>query len=237
MNILVTLCGRGGSKGIPGKNIKMLSGKPLIAYSIKHAQQLIEKFGGDIALSTDSNEIINVASEYGVKSNYKRPPLLATDSIGKIDVIDDVLIYMESNNKRHYDYVIDLDITSPLRHIDDLIAAFQLLISDEKALNIFSVSEASRNPYFNMVEIGNDDYARLVKVGDFRTRQSSPKVYDMNASFYIYRRAFFSQNLKSAVTDSSLIYVMEHICFDIDEPLDFKIMDYLLSNNLLGFDL
>ncbi|MEQ8925377.1 MAG: acylneuraminate cytidylyltransferase family protein [Fulvivirga sp.] len=236
-NILVTLCARGGSKGIPGKNIKILAGKPLIVYSINHAREFISKFGGEIILSTDSKQIIEVASAYALTSDYTRPTSLATDLVGKIEVIQDVLRYAERTRQKKYDYILDLDITSPLRNINDLTEAFKLITSNHDATNIFSVNSANRNPYFNMVELKNDGYAKLVKEGNFLTRQSAPKVYDMNASFYIYRRKFFDQDNKSVITNASLIYVMKHTCFDLDEPQDFEIMNYLLSNDRLDFAL
>jgi len=92
-NILITICARGGSKGIPGKNIKILNGKPLIGYTIDIAKRFQEKHGNvEIALSTDSDEIIRVAEECGLHSEYKRPASLGGDSVGKIDAIKDVVL-------------------------------------------------------------------------------------------------------------------------------------------------
>lgn len=113
--------------------------------------------------------------------------------------------------------------------------AFQILKADPNAFNIFSVNTAARNPYFNMVEKKDSGYYNVVKQGNFVTRQAAPKVYDMNASFYIYRRSFFENNLKSAITERSLIYEMPHLCFDLDEPYDFEFMEFLLTNNRLNF--
>ena len=94
MNILITICARGGSKGIPGKNIKMLNGKPLISYTIDIAKRFQEKHGNvEIALSTDSDEIIRVAEECGLHSDYKRPEALGGDTVGKIDAIKDIAFW------------------------------------------------------------------------------------------------------------------------------------------------
>lgn len=240
MNILITICARGGSKGIPGKNIKDLGGKPLIAYTIDTANKVKQKYYTvDIALSTDSDEIINVASQSGLTTQYKRPDVLGGDTIGKIDAIQDVLHFYEKEHKVKYDYILDMDVTSPLRNLEDIDNALTLLYKDTNALNIFSVSEANRNPYFNMVEKKESGYYATVKSLDsgFFTRQSSPKVYDMNASFYIYRRRFFEEGNKGAITDKSLIYVIPHICFDLDHPIDFDMMSYLVENNKLDFRL
>jgi CMP-N-acetylneuraminic acid synthetase len=235
MNILVTLCGRGGSKGIPGKNIKKLNGKPLLAYSINHAKAFAKAHRNvDILLSTDDNKIKEVASEFGLETNYIRPDYLANDTVGKIDVLKDALEYQEKTFQRKYDILLDLDVTSPLRTQSDLKKGLQKLLSDDNALNLFSVSKPHKNPYFNVVEDKEDGYCKLVCPSNTRSRQTAPQVYDMNASFYFYRRAFFEKGCSSAITNRSLYYVMEHICFDLDEPLDFDIMEYLLANHKLG---
>src|SRR5690606_21774824 len=110
----------------------------------------------------------------------------------------------------------DLDVTSPLRTIDDIQEALKILFANEQALNLFSVSPANRNPYFNMVEQGKDGFYKLCKQGEFLTRQSSPQVFDLNASFYLYKPSFFDQGYKTVMTDYTLIYEVPHICFDLD---------------------
>ncbi len=239
-NLLITLCARGGSKGIPGKNIRPLNGRPLIAYTIETALRFARERGGaDLALSTDSEQIRETAARYGLHTDYLRPERLAGDEIGKIETIRDLLDHSEKSNGRRYDYLLDLDITSPLRTTDDLREAFRLLEEDPQALNIFSVSHARRNPYFNMVERKENGYYSQVKPldGEFKTRQSAPLVYDMNASFYLYRREFFELGCRGAVTDRSLVYRMPHLCFDLDHPADFDFLEYLLVNRKLDFEL
>ena len=238
MKILITICARGGSKGIPGKNITPLNGQPLIGYSIAVAKEFQSVFEGtDIMLSTDSEEIIRVAGVCGLKSDYKRPEYLANDTVGKIDAIKDLVLYSESKQGQTYDYILDLDVTSPLRNLQDLKIAFDILRSDENAINLFSVSEAGRSPYFNMVEQKENGYYAQVKMPDNNvfTRQSAPQVYDLNASFYFYKRSFFDMGYKGAITDRSLVYKVPHICFDLDHPIDFEIISYLMSNNKLDF--
>lgn len=237
MKILLTICARGGSKGIPGKNIKIINGKPLIAYTIASAKKFAVEYEADIVLSTDCEKIKEVAKNYGLETLYTRPSTLATDTTGKIEVIKDILNYTEDLNKTIYDFILDLDITSPLRTQDDLRNAFKILQNNDKALNIFSVSPASRNPYFNMVEMKSDGYFKIVKdLGNIRTRQTAPPVYDMNASFYFYRREYFRSSYNSSITDKSLCFVMDHLCFDLDEPFDFQIMDLIMRHNLLNFE-
>lgn len=241
MRTLITICARGGSKGIPGKNIKDLGGKPLIYYTLKTAAAFAAKNGNmDIYLSTDSREIRNVVRELNIdsiKTDYERPASLATDSSGKLQVIKDVLEFAEDKNGVEYNHIIDLDVTSPLRTVEDLELALEKLIEDPKAFNIFSVNLADRNPYFNMVEHREEsDYVKLVKEGNFVTRQGSPTVYDMNASFYIWRRDFFDLALTNNITESTLVYTMPHLCFDLDHSLDFEFMSFLLHNEKLDFN-
>lgn len=237
-NILITICARGGSKGIPGKNIRKLNNKPLIAYTIEIAFDFISKFGGNIVLSTDSSDIKKVASEYGLYSDYIRPKFLAGDEVGKIDVISDAILFSERANNLEYDYIIDLDLTSPLRTLDDIKSAYFKLRAKKGAINIFSVNKANRNPYFNMVEQKDDGFVKLVKDGQtIKSRQKAPKVYDMNASFYIYRRDFFLKKYSTPITDKSLVYVMDHVCFDLDEPVDFTILEIMMRENLLDIKL
>jgi CMP-N,N'-diacetyllegionaminic acid synthase len=236
-NILISICARGGSKGIPGKNIKLIGGKPLIAYTIETAIKLQDKIGNcDIGLSTDSITILEEARKYGLETDYIRPIEMATDTAGKLDAIKDLLLYHETIKSKKYDYSIDMDVTSPLRTVDDVLKGLEILEQDLSAMNLFSVNKAHRNPYFNMVEEDGNGYYKLIKEGTFLTRQSAPKVYDLNASFYIFRRAFFDNNCKT-INGRTLIYEMPHICFDLDEPIDFEFMQYLLENNKLGFAL
>lgn len=238
MNILITICARGGSKGIPGKNIRLLNGKPLIAYTIELAQNFAKENKADIALSTDSQDIRNTAADYGLHSKYNRLESLSTDDAGKIDVIADAMYFMESEQKIKYDIIIDLDVTSPLRNLDDLEKAYDMLLSNSAALNIFSVSPAKRNPYFNMVEEDSNGFFRTVKDGKlFKSRQQAPRTYDMNASFYIFKKKFFQDNWRVSTTNQSLAYLVPHICFDLDEPEDFIVMEILMQRNLLGFKL
>lgn len=239
-NILITICARGGSKGIPGKNIKILNNHPLIYYSLKVAEEFAAKTGNtSIVLSTDSDDIKNVVQEISkeIDAEYDRPAQLANDSAGKLDAITDVKNYMENKRDLKYDYIIDLDVTSPLRNIFDLEKSLEILKNNQEAYNIFSVSPANRNPYFNMVEEKENGFFTLCKTGKFLTRQSAPKVYDMNASFYIYKSSFFQNEIKSAISDKSLVYEVPHLCFDLDHPIDFEIMSFLMENDKLDFDL
>ena len=232
MNLL-TICARGGSKGIPNKNLKIINGKPLIWYTLSFAKKLHDLMELDIVLSSDSEEILNSAKQFSIIKRHKRIPKLATDEVGKIDVLKDILDLQELQGKR-YDYIIDLDVTSPIRTLEGVISAFEKLKSNDRALNIFSVSKASKNPYFNMVEPRLDGFVKISKSKqEVLSRQKAPEVFQLNASYYIYKSKFFELKKRSAITDQSLAYVVPHLCFDIDEEVDLLFLDFLLKEKII----
>ncbi len=232
MKYLVTICARGGSKGIPGKNIKEIGGKPLIAYSIITAQKFLKKHSGILTLSTDSEEIKQVASEHGLKTDYLRPPAFATDNVSKSPALNDILIYEKKRTGIDFDYLIDLDLTSPLRSVEDIENALEVIRADTEAVNLVTVSPPHRNPYFNMLERKKDGYFHLSKKLEkpIFSRQEAPLVYDMNSSFYIFSKKYFSGNYSGSITDKTLVYEIPHICFDVDTPLDFDFMEMVIKN-------
>ena len=238
-SVLVMICARGGSKGIPGKNIKPLNGKPLIAYSIDLAKKLEEFFNVSIALSTDSDKIKLVAKEFCfIETEYIRPNYLANDKAGKLDVFYDIYNFHKTKGNK-YDYVLDLDVSSPLRNLNDLLNSFKMLKQDPSAVNLFSVNIAHKNPYFNMVEKDKNGYVNLCKKidGGVKCRQNAPLVYEMNASFYLFRSRFFEEKERSIFTERTRVYEMDHFCFDLDSPIDFDFMEFLIINNKLDFKL
>lgn len=231
--ILITICARGGSKGIPGKNIKTIGGRPLIAYTIDAARRWMERHPADLLLSTDSEEIRETARRLGLDSSYERPAHLADDRAGKPDAIKDAMLWAEREYVTRYDYVVDLDVTSPIRTTDDIEDCLRAVSDHPDTLTAFSVSKAARNPYFNMVEETREGYCKVVLGGRYKSRQEAPAVYDMNASIYAYRREALDREDPRAVTDRSRCVVMNHICFDLDEPWDFEFMDFLISSGKL----
>jgi CMP-N-acetylneuraminic acid synthetase len=235
-DILITICARGGSKGVPGKNIKNVGGKPLIAYTIEQAKEFSKLTGCNVVLSTDSEEIKSVAKLYGLDSDYQRPSALATDKIGKMEAILDIL-HEEEKKGFSFSYVIDLDVTSPLRRVEDISNCLKLLEADKEARNVFSVSEARKNPYFTLVEKAQNGYYALSKKRDdtVLSRQAAPAVYELNGSIYVYRRSFLASKPKIAYSDRSLIYEMPEICFDVDEPIDLEFLDFLINSGKVDF--
>ena len=150
MKILCSICGRGGSKGVKNKNLVKINGKPLIYYSIKQAKN--SKIFDKIALSTDNKKIQSVAKKYGASSWFIRKKQLSTSKAPKIPVIRDNLIKSEKYFKTKFDYIVDLDISAPLRNHADIKNAFKKFIRN-KYDNLFSVYKSKKSPYFNMIEI------------------------------------------------------------------------------------
>jgi len=225
-SILCVIPARGGSKGLPGKNIKELSGKPLIAYSIEQAKGA--KYVDRIIVSTENREIADIARRYGAEVPFMRPRKLATDDCSIIDVLLHAMDWMENKGKYKFDILVLLHATAPLRTIEDIDNSIKLLV-DKNADNVFSVSDAYRNPYFNMVEVREDRTVRLVKKGGFVTRQSAPRVFDMNASIYVWWKDVLRKE-KSVFLKKSQVYVMpRERSVDIDDYLDFRIAEMLLK--------
>jgi len=136
---------RGGSKGVPNKNIRYMHGKPLMAYTI--IQALESKIFEHVVVSTDSEEIAEMAKYYGAEKCFLRPPELATDKISKLPVIRHVFLESEKYYKQRFDVLFDLDVTSPLRNVEDIILAFRQF-TKEDAENLITACPSRRNPYF-----------------------------------------------------------------------------------------
>ncbi len=234
-NIICTILARGGSKGVKNKNIKLMNGLPLIAHSIIQAQKT--NLFSSIIVSSDSDDILNIARDFKVDHLIKRPHELADDNAPKIPAIQHAVLETEKKINTKFDYIIDLDPTSPLRNVEDIINAFNMLLN-ENATNIITACPSRKSPYFNMVKINNENVATLPIQLDqniFR-RQDSPKVYDMNASIYIWssESLFRSKNLWQERTK---LYVMpEERSIDIDTELDFEIVDLLLRKKIIVGD-
>jgi CMP-N,N'-diacetyllegionaminic acid synthase len=235
MKILVTICARGGSKGLPSKNSRPLLGKPLIAHTIDQAKAWGK--ADRILVSTDSEEIRRVAREFGAETPFLRPSDLATDSAGKLPVISHALREAEKVFGQRFDVVVDLDPTSPLRRTEDIEAGLRTFLEKKKPV-CFSVVKGRKSPYFNMVERDAETGAvRLVKpLGQaFATRQSAPQVYDMNASIYVYSRDFLMSEPTSVWSAPGEMFEMPpESAFDIDFERDFVVTEALMKHRLGG---
>lgn len=224
---LCTICARGGSKGVRNKNIRDLLGKPLIAYSIEQAERT--KLFDIIAVSSDSKEILNVAGQYGVQELVKRPSHIATDEAPKLPAIQHCVQTVEQNVSIQFDTIVDLDATSPLRYIEDIVGAVELL--EKRNANIVLTGTPSRrSPYFNMVEESEDSvHLVLPPASLYARRQDTPPTYDLNASVYVWKRdwLFTSQTLFGK--GSQLFVMPPERSIDIDSELDFTVVECLMK--------
>lgn len=238
MNILFSICGRAGSKGIKGKNLRQFMGVPLALYTLAAVQLLLEgdrRIHGDIALNTDSRELMDLfrGTGDGKVEIIDRPPELATDTASKFNVIKYSLDAMAEKKAIPYDYVVDLDITSPLRTVRDIQNAISE-IQTGKFDVVFSVAPARRNPYFNMVK-NVDGYYHKVIESDFTARQQAPEVYDMNASIYAYKPRFLRDCPGIFHGRCGISLMEDQGILDLDHERDFELMeviaDYLQKTN------
>ncbi len=229
---LCTICARGGSKGVKNKNVRELLGKPLIAHTLETAKGV--GIFDAIAVSSDSDAILEVSKNWGADHLIKRPARMASDEAPKLETIQHCAAEVERRTGVAYDIFVDLDATAPFRSVGDVRSAVRLL-EEKNAPNVITGAPARKSPYFNLVEADENGLVRLSKpgVGVVR-RQDGPRCYDMNASIYVWRRdAFFgSQTLFNPAT---LLYVMpEERSVEIDNEMDFEIAEFLGKKQLLS---
>ena len=226
--ILCTICARGNSKGLKNKNIRKINGKPLISLTINHA--IKSNLFDNIVVSTENNKILKVSKKYGVKDLIKRPKNLSSDKSPKIPVIRHCLTEMEKKLNKKFDIIVDLDVTAPLRKVDDIKKAFKQFNSQNSS-TLFSACISRRNPYFNAVEFKNKKIKPIKNLmKKIPGRQFAPKVYDMNASIYIWNRKTLL-NSNTVFQNNTSVYLMpEERSIDIDNKFDFKVVSFLLKN-------
>ena len=224
MKDLVLIPASGGSKGVPGKNIKFLNGRPLIYYTLDAARAVASP--ENICVSTDSDEIIRVVREYGLDVPFKRPDYLATDTASSYDVIRHAIEFYEQK-AMNYDRVLLLQPTSPFRTEAHIREAFSLY---QPGLDmVVSVKIARANPYFTLFEENTEGFLIPSKPRNFSRRQDSPAVYEYNGAIYVMN----VQSLKNGPPGTFLKirkYVMtEEDSLDIDSNIDWIVAEAILS--------
>lgn len=234
MNILFTVCGRAGSKGVKNKNLKNFLGVPLMYYTLASIILYKKRYGTkdeiDVVLNTDSEELIALAGRQKqlAVQIIRRAGKLGGDDVPKVSVIKDCMNQCEKNNKKKYDAVVDLDITSPLRTIEDIYRAIMLKIKREDTDVVETVTSSRRSPYFNMVKEENGFYVRAIE-SEYTSRQQAPVLYDETASVYVYSvRAlrekddvtFFNDGIGAVLTKDTAV-------LDIDSEEDFELLEVL----------
>jgi CMP-N,N'-diacetyllegionaminic acid synthase len=225
---LCTICARGGSKGVPGKNVWVVAGKPLIVYSIEQAKA--SELFDLVAISSDSDEILDVAHRSGADILVHRPGELATDTAPKMPVIQHAARTVEDRIGAKFDVFVDLDATSPLRLPADIVGAVRLL-EDSGVSQVITGMPARRSPYFNLVELDEVGQVRLAKQGDepFVRRQDTPLCFDMNSSIYVWTRPGLFGWGYPFNPDTRLFMMPDERSIDIDSELDALFVKFLLE--------
>ena len=224
-NILCTICMRSGSKGIRNKNLLKIGRKDLMFYTIKQAVN--SRLFSNIIVSTDSRKILKKAKSYGASGWFLRPKKLSKDTTGKIIVIKHALNMAENFFNKTFDYIVDLDVTSPLRKISDIKKALKL-IKRKNGENLISGTISRRNPYFNMIIVKKNQVQKIINSRRLiNRRQDAPKTFDLNASIYIWKRKTLLTK-KTLFNKKTVFFEMPpERSIDIDNSFDLKIVKFL----------
>ena len=242
MNILFTLCGRAGSKGVKGKNARDFLDIPLVWYSMANIALYREKYAGEddikIVLNTDSEplkDLVRRVKDVPVTIIHREEGL-AGDKVAKVAVILDSLNKAEEAFARKFDMVVDLDITSPLRTVQDVKNAIERKKQRNDVDVVYSVAPSRRNPYFNMVKEENGFFCKAIP-SNYTTRQEAPVFYDMNASIYAYSPDALRNKEHATFFNSGCdaVVMVDTGILDIDSEEDYELMQviakYLFENN------
>lgn len=230
MNVVALICARGGSKGLPGKNIRLLSGQPLINWAIKQALSL-DRVNRTI-VSTDSKDIAEIALKAGAEVPFIRPAKLAEDDSPEWSVWRHALSYLRKTDGAFPDVLLVMPVTAPLRTLSDLERCLDEYEKGQSDV-VITVTDSHRNPYFNMVKMNDDGQVSLVippKENVFR-RQDAPKVYDMTTVAFIAKPQFVMDQEGIWQGRVSMVHIPIERALDIDTAHDFRIAEYLISSN------
>ena len=225
--ILAVITARGGSKGIPRKNVKELAGKPLITYSIEVAKN--SKYLTRCIVSTDDQEIIDIAQKYGADIPFIRPDELAKDDSTSLDVVNHALGWLKENNNEEYDYLMILQPTSPLRTSEDIDACIKKAINTN-ADSVMSMKELEDFSPKKLKKINNDLISPYFKdEGNFSARrQDLDKMYKRNCAIYLTKTEFIKQN--DLFGKVSRTYIMpEERSIDINQLIDFELAEFWIK--------
>lgn len=215
---------RGGSKGVPGKNIKLLAGKPLIAYAIEVA--LACRRLETVIVSTDDEAIADVARRYGAETPFMRPDHLASDTAPEWLAWQHAVQEVE-RERGGFDIFVSLPATSPFRNVSDVERCIGALEADPQADAVISVKEAQRNPYFNMVRLDDSGYAQraMDAGGKIVRRQDVPPIYDVTTVAYAARASYVLGAQRLLEGKVRTVLVPAERALDIDTPYDFMVAE------------
>lgn len=226
--VLATICARGGSKGVPGKNLRTLRGKPLLAYAIDCARACAAV--SHLVVSTEDERLAAIAEACGVLVPFRRPTEMATDAAAKVYAIRHATRYVEEHDDFHPDIVVDLDVGVPLRAPEDVAACIGVLTADPSLDAAVTVYEAERNPYFNMVERDGDVVRLVCRPGQpVVRRQDAPAVFSCTPSVFGFRRASLDTVTHLYEGRWGACIVPRERAIDIDSELDLRLVELLMS--------
>lgn len=227
--ILCSICVRGGSKGVPKKNIKILNGNPLLFYTIDCAKKA--NFIDDIVISSDSDEMLEMGKNFGIENTIKRPEKFATDSASKWDVFIHLVEEYERKTGKTVDYLVDLDVTVPLRKPEHIEGAIQMMLNNDTDV-VITGYEPERNPYFNMMEITENNYAKIVKKSEkpIVCRQDAPVVYSLTPAVYVMKKSALYEYKHWSDAKCMIYEIPRENAIDIDTEFDFKLVEYIMKN-------
>lgn len=225
--ILAVVAARGGSKGIPRKNIRLLLGKPLIAYAIEPAKQCAEI--DRLIISSDDSEIIEVAKQYGAEAPFVRPAELASDTAKALPVIQHAVAFMENFDTCRYDLIVYLEPTGPLRIADDIHGAIDKAITTgaDSVVGVFELEDA--NPVRVKKIVDDQLLPFCIPEPEGLRRQEQEKAYLRNGSMYVFRRDNIMENNSLWGKDTRPWVMPRERSVNIDEPADFLVAEYFLK--------
>lgn len=225
MKTLYLIPARGGSKGIPGKNIKLLGDKPLIEYSIELARKFARD--EDICVSTDDTRIIEVAENSGLKVPFIRPAELATDKSGTYEVLIHALDFYSSKGI-NYDRIVLLQPTSPFRNVEDVRNCLEKYTNDIDM--VVTVKECSSNPYYNCFEVNGDGYLQISKgEGKYTRRQDAPKAWEYNGAVYVINAKSLRKNKLGEFKHRIMSEMPASRSLDLDTEFDWIIAEKMID--------
>ncbi len=212
-----------------GKNIRPLKGKPLIAYTAETALNC--PILNDVIVSTDSNDIADAATAAGIKIIIKRPAELASDTASKWPVFIHALEEYERLTGNKVDYLVDMDVTVPLKTSADIAGAIQMALSDTATDVVITGYEPERNPYFNMMELQDDGFAHIVKQTEkpIVRRQDAPTVYSLTPAAYVVKKEALYAFSHWSKAKCKIYPIPRQRAVDIDTEIDFSIVEFLID--------
>lgn len=237
MKILYVVTARGGSKGVPRKNIKLLGEIPLVAYKIIAARKC--HYDSRIIVSTDDEEIAEVSRKYGAEVPFLRPAELATDSADSADVVMHTMNWVDENDDEKYDYVCLMEPSSPFASYKDFDEAIKLMI-EKDADTLLGMKEIEVNTVFihSLDEKGGlSKFYHAIKDLPSIRRQDQKKEYTMNGCMYIAKWDYFMK-YKMFHSENSVPYIMpEETSVEIDTPLNYELACKIIESGLVDLEL